>query len=171
MIQTFAASVMVIISSLLLNACSDYEVKFNERPIYTPKPIFTDYRIPDSALEACIEQTITDKRVSDSGDLRVLICTNAGITSLKGLSTFSHLEQLNLAHNAIIDVQALAALPQLRQLDLSFNSIQDSGPLTTLAYLEKLNLKGNAALDCDQAARLQSISNAIITLPKHCSPL
>ncbi len=166
MIQRLA--VMVIAGSLLLSACSDYEVKFNNQPVYTPKPLFTDYRIADSALEDCIEETIRDGEIKDLEQLTLLVCTNAGITSLDGLGTFRHLEQLNLAHNAIIDLQILATLPQLRRLDLSYNAVQDTGPLATLAYLEKLNLKGNTALDCDQAARLQTISNATISLPQHC---
>jgi hypothetical protein len=168
MIQTFAVSVMVIAGSLLVSACSDYEVKFNNRPVYTPKPLFTDYRITDSALEDCVKQTIRDRQVQDLEQLTLLVCTNAGITSLEGLGTFKHLEQLNLAHNAIINLQTLTTLPKLRQLDLSYNSVQDTGLLATLAYLEKLNLKGNTALDCDQLERLHAITNAVITQPQHC---
>lgn len=159
----FAVGILAVISG-----CRNYEFTFNDRPIYTPEPLFSDYRFTDSALKECVRQTIKDQQVTAVTDLTVLVCTSAGITSLEGLARFSQLQQLNLANNAITDVQELTQLTQLTRIDLSNNAVRNVAVLMTLASLEQLDVSGNPALDCSGADELQANSNAEVSLPEHC---
>lgn len=106
---------------LLLSACSSYEFYLNEQAIYTPPKLFTDYHIPDASLEACIKQTIHEKKITQAKGLQMLNCSSAGITSLEGLQIFKALERLNLANNSLRSVKGLAQLPQLKELKLDKN--------------------------------------------------
>ena len=168
MTQAFGVRWFALGLFLSLAACSDYEVKFNDRPLYTPAPLFTDYRLADAALETCIEQTVRDKRITSAEDLNLLVCTSAGIATLEGLGTFAELKQLNLAHNIITEVTALSKLAQLRRLDLSDNAITDLEPLMTLAHLEWVNLEENEGVDCEQVARLRRITEATVVGAERC---
>ena len=164
-----AGNTAFAVGLLIMTAgCSNYEFTFNDRPIYTPEPLFSDYDLIDPALEECVRQTIKDQQVTAVTDLTVLACTSAGITSVQGLATFNHLQQLNLATNAISDIEELPQLTQLQRLDLSNNAVGDIAILMTLAHLEQLNVSGNLTLNCDQAEELQANSNVQITLPEHC---
>ena len=74
-----------------------------------------------TALRSCVAQTIQDQQISRIDALKRLLCTNAGIGSLKGLEAFVGLEILNLANNALSTIEPLHTLPSLAQLDLSAN--------------------------------------------------
>lgn len=176
MIQTRTQAFLVHTYKLLLMAgaactlfaCSDYEFKFNERTVYTPPPLFSEFQIADSALEACVRQTIKDKRITAAKDLTVLACTSGGIVSLEGLEVFTELEQLNLARNAITNVEPLARLPQLKRLDLSENPVVNVAPLSTLEQLDMVDLRGSGTVDCEQAAALRD-ADINVLMPEHCS--
>ncbi|HEX4881548.1 MAG TPA: leucine-rich repeat domain-containing protein [Porticoccaceae bacterium] len=105
----------------LLAGCNRYEVTFNQQPIHTPAKLLTGYEIADPALRSCVAQTIQDQQISRIDALKRLLCTNAGIGSLKGLEAFVGLEILNLANNALSTIEPLHTLPSLAQLDLSAN--------------------------------------------------
>jgi hypothetical protein len=154
----------------LLGGCSDYAFKFNERPIYTPLPLFTDYDFVDPALEDCVEQTIQDKKITAAEDLKTLVCTSAGIIELEGIGVFSSLQQLNLAHNEIADLQPLAQLLKLKELDLSGNAVTSVAPLHPLTLLEWVDLTRNPGLNCRQAQELKELTDATVVLPEHCVP-
>lgn len=168
MTQVFDFRFILVGACLVVSACSDYEVKFNDRALFTPTPLFSKYVLQDRALNNCVRQHIIDERITQADELRVLVCTNAGIVSLTGLATFTEVQQLNLASNAITDIEPLARLAELRHLDLSDNLIVETLPLQTLAHLEEVNLMGNPALDCAQAEQLQALTNATVGMPKHC---
>ena len=112
---------LLFLLTALLTGCSRYAVTFNEQPIHTPAKAFTDYDIADPALRDCVAQTIRDQGVSRVDELKRLVCTSAGISSLTGLDTFVALETLNLADNALTGIEPLLALPSLTRVDLSAN--------------------------------------------------
>lgn len=165
MTQTFGFRFMAFSICVYLAACSDYAVKFNDRTVYTPKPLFSDYQIADAALENCIQQTIIDVQVLNLEDLKQVVCTNGGIKSLDGLETFRFVEQLNLAHNLIREIDPLQAMPNLQVVDVSFNAIQDIHPVTALPDLKAIKLRGNPDLPC---AQLGLLASAEVTAPEQC---
>lgn len=150
----------------LLAGCGSYDVTVNDRLVYTPKPLFSDYRIPDPALAGCVERAIADAKVSNAAQLRELACSGQSISSLSGLATFTGLSRLELSGNAITDLSPLSALTTLELLYLKDNRIVDPVPLYKLPALREVDLRGNADLLCpDQAALFIPES---VRLPQHC---
>lgn len=136
---------LLLLLPALAAGCSRYEVTFNDQPVHKPAKTFTDYDIADPALRTCIAQTIRDQRVSHAGELKRLVCTNAGIGSLSGLETFVALEALNLAGNDLAEIKPALALPSLVRVDLS----------------------GNSGLVCADASALTE-RGVTTTVPPHC---
>jgi Leucine-rich repeat (LRR) protein len=151
---------------LALSACQQYDFSVNERVVYSPRPLLTDFRIPDPALRACVERTINDNRISSVGQLQELACSGANIVSLEGLGHFSSLTRVDLAGNAIADISELRVLLELRALLLDDNRIEDASPLYRLPELSMLSLEGNNGLRCPGPEQLQSLQQ--LTLPRHC---
>ena len=116
-------SCMICLSMLLLAACGSYDFTFNDKVIYTPDPLFTDFDVPDKALRECIKEAINDAKASSASEVSSLSCTEAGVESLAGLSTFTELEQLTLSSNNIVNISELAALTVLQVLYLDNNQI------------------------------------------------
>src|SRR5690554_1190122 len=110
---------------ILLSSACGYSVSVNERVIYTPPSLFNDYQIADQFLARCVEQTILDNAVHQASELIRLNCSSAGIQSLRGLETFSGLEEINLAHNSLQAVAELAQLPRLQVVILRDNALQN----------------------------------------------
>lgn len=156
-------------AALLLCACSNYEVRFNDRIVYTPAPLFADYDTADAALADCLAQAIADQKAVQAGDLKALNCSRAGIRSLNGLATFDGLEYLDLSHNRLDAVAELASLPALLEVDLAFNDLVDVSALSGLSWLERVDLRGNARLSCGPARRLAGHLPRGALLPEHCS--
>ena len=156
-----------IVFSLLCGACSDYEFRFNDTLVYTPQPLFTDFRTVDAALFDCLTQTIQDKKIVQAEDLQNLSCNHAGIESLSGLETFSQLELLHLNHNKVSTIHPLLDLDKLREVDLSKNRLEDVTALTNLPRLERVDLRGNPDLICPQTPGARS--RTFISLPDHCN--
>jgi Leucine-rich repeat (LRR) protein len=151
---------------LLLAGCENYDFKVNERVVYSPKPLFTDFEVPDEALRACLEQAIADGIVTAAASLTSLNCSHAGISDLTGLSTFTGLTSLKLSSNKVRNLVELGALTSLVDLYLDDNRIVDPVPLYQLPALQVLDLSGNPELQCPASAgflRLESV-----TLPGHC---
>ncbi len=66
-----------------------------------------------------------------------------GITSLKGIESYTTLEECNFSDNLISDLTPLSNLTLLKDLDLSKNHIKDLSPLVNLTGLKRLILDEN----------------------------
>ncbi len=149
----------------MLAACSGYDVKINDRVVYSPPTLFKDYQLADPALQACVSQHISDGGYTAASQLLGLNCSSAGITSLAGLETFSALQQLRLSTNSIADLTPLSQLAALQALFLDHNAVRDAAPLRVLDQLGELDLGDNSDLLCDSACPLEVRS---LHLPRHC---
>lgn len=158
--------VFAIATLLCLGACQGYDVKINDKVVYTPPSLFSDYSVADDALRTCIDQVIIDENIVAPEQLTALNCAHAGIIRLDGLSTFSGLKSLKLSHNRIRNLVEVAQLPRLHTLILDDNLVVDPVPLEAMPNLEKLDLSDNPGLQCPRAGSLGGISD--ITLPSHC---
>jgi hypothetical protein len=153
----------------LVSACSDYEFRVNQRVVYTPLPLFSDFTVADPALHDCLLQTIEDQKLVRAQDLTGLKCSHTGITSLEGLTTFQGIEWLYLPYNALVDISALADISALQVLDLSNNKLRDIAALARLTRLERVDLRGNPALDCQPSQALIAALDVQAMLPAHCT--
>lgn len=144
-----------------------YAVSVNERVVYTPASLFTDYKLADVLLQKCVEQTIIDQQVTQASGLKQLNCSSAGIQSLAGLEVFTGIEALNLANNDLADVRALTSLSQLKIVLLNNNHLQSAAPLLSLLKLEQLDISENPSLPCNDLVQLQSnYANQSLALKK-----
>ena len=157
---------LICITLSVLAGCEQYDFSVNERVVYSPRPLLTDFRIDDPALRGCLEQAINDNKISSMGELQTLDCSGAGVRSVAGLGSFSSLSWLNLGGNAISDIRELAVLLELRSVMLDDNQIEDAGPLYRLPELAVVNLDGNSALRCPGSGSWISLER--LTLPRHC---
>lgn len=128
---------LTVASLLLLSllACDRYQIKFNEQQIYTPRQLFSDYNIPDTALRNCIKQMIIDQSVMRAEDLVTINCAYAGISNLSGINRFTRLETINLANNNLNDIKPLMFLGELRRVDVSGNDLLQCKDIKTLSEL------------------------------------
>lgn len=140
-------SILITVALLipLLTSCRNYLFTVNEREVYAPPKVFTDYHIADAALRACVAQTLTDLNITRPGQLTRLVCTHANIGDLAGLEVFTSLAQLNLAHNRLTDIR----------------------PLLYLSHLTGIDLSANPDLVCADALLLQLPTDRL-QLPSHC---
>lgn len=152
--------------ALLVGACSTYDFTVNDRVVYTPDPLFTDFEVPDQALKECIRQAINANKVTVASELSSLACSSAGIESLAGLATFSEIEQLTLSSNNITDISELSALTVLQVLYLDNNQVIDPVPLYQLPALTLVDLSANPGLRCPASGSLLRV--ATVVLPGHC---
>ena len=141
-------------------------MKLNERVVYTPDPLFTNYLVPDPALHECLSATIEANKITSIGQLQELNCSFAGSASLDGLATFTALVRLKLSANAIVNLVELEKLTELRELQLDDNRVVDPVPLKRLSHLRDLDLSGNPALQCPTGAFPEQLT---VRLPEHCS--
>ena len=63
---------------LLFAACGSYDFTVNDRVVYTPDPLFTDFDVPDEALRECIREAINDARATSASELASLSCSWLG---------------------------------------------------------------------------------------------
>ncbi len=152
--------------AVLLSACNSYDFTVNDRVVFSPKPLFTDYEVADGALSDCVEQAIADAHVSAAAQLSVLNCSHAGVSSLAGLGTFTGIIQLKLSANNIADLSHLEPLSSLENLYLDNNQVVDPTPLFELLSLRVLDLTGNKGLRCPTKNALLRVEET--RLPKHC---
>jgi len=152
----------------LLTACSNYSFSLNERELYRPTPLFTQYQVQDRALSGCITQTIKDVKATQAAELKRLNCSSAGIENLAGLETFNQMKALNLAKNQLEELGPLAQLTRLETLILRDNDIVSAEPLLSLVRLQRLDLRGNERLDCTLGQQLAKQETLTVDLPEQC---
>lgn len=148
--------------------CAGYEYKLNERTVFEGPRLFTEYTIPDEALQQCVAQAISDQRITRAEALEDLNCTHAGIVSLEGLQTFSGLRRLGLDDNAITDLSPLYGLRSLELLQVRGNRLRTVDPRLCQGAARKISLERNDALDCTSIDRLRACGATIIDAPAHC---
>ncbi len=163
------STAVLVLCIATLAACADYSFTVNERVVYRPAPVFTDYSLPDDNLAACVRQHIEDAHITAAEALKDLNCSHAGISSLEGLELFQGLVRLKLTDNAVSDTAPLALLPKLRELALDANAITSASPLLPLQTLEFLDLRKNGELACATLAPLLARSALRLQAPAHCS--
>ena len=154
--------------ALTISACANYAITFNERTVYTPPPLFTDYQVGDRRLKVCIEQTIADQHITSAAALEQLSCSYAGIESLEGIAIFTGLRLLNLSHNRLSDLGPLARLTRLEHLNVSNNRLSGAEPLLSLLRLKYLHAGDNPDLPCDDLQQLAASLTGEFILPGHC---
>ena len=52
----------ICLSLALVAACGSYDFTVNDKVVYTPDPLFSDFDVPDKALRECIREAINDLR-------------------------------------------------------------------------------------------------------------
>lgn len=149
----------------LLAGCSGYDVKLNDRVVYTPDTLFIDYQIADEALADCVANHIQTQKISSATALTELNCQNKGIKSLAGLERFHALLYVDLSNNGIAELNTLSQLDQLRSINLHHNQIENAAPLSNLNSLRYLGLTANRHLLCD-SVQLSTVVER--DLPQHC---
>jgi len=135
-----------IITMMTLLSCERYQVTLNEREIYTPPILFSDFQILDLALRTCVTQAISDQKISKPQDLKLLNCTYAAITQLDGLERFTNLETINFSNNKLADIK----------------------PLMFFGGLKRLDLRGNSGLSCKDLRSLELLLAADLLKPQSC---
>jgi Leucine-rich repeat (LRR) protein len=157
-----------LLGLLLLGACADYRFTVNDKVVYTPEPLFSDYDIPDSQLNDCIFQTIKDHTLNTASQLEELNCSHAGVESLQGLQTFTSLKRLKLSSNAIYELGPLSDLRELTDLHIDNNQVVSLGALRGLPKLTYVDLRGNENLNCTELDAFAHIPDIRTDLPEHC---
>lgn len=155
---------------LAVSGCQKYAVSLNDRVIYTPPGLFSDYTLEDPKLAQCMLQTIVDLQATAISQVTRLNCSSAGISNLAGLEKFYALTQLNLADNDLQSVPQLAQLARLELLVLNDNPLVDPTPLLSLVNLKQLRLNPAPAIDCASLRQLQSTlkGQAQVNWPAQC---
>ena len=139
--------ILILLSLLtLLAGCDRYQVTLNERAIYRPPVLFTDYTISDIALRACIGQAIEDGVILEPEQLERLNCSYAGIRDLAGLGRFTQLKIVNFSNNALQNIR----------------------PLMFFGALETVNLTNNSELFCIQLNTLETLVIKELLRPATC---
>ena len=155
----------------LIAGCQTYSLSVNNNVVYTPAPLFKDFTIDDTHLRSCVEQTITDNKITKAEDLKQLNCSHAGINSLAGLEKFYSIEQLNLAENAIQSIAPLSNFSQLKVLILRKNNLTSAEPLLRLLALRELDISENAKLSCGDVKQFAANfhkGDLKLILPEQC---
>jgi Leucine-rich repeat (LRR) protein len=157
----------VLIPALLsLSACQGYDFTVNDKVVYAPQPLFSDFTAPDPGLESCLKQAINDGVITQADQLTSLDCSFAGIESLQGLSQFTGLVTLRLSANKVRNLVEIGKLVTLEELYLDDNQIVDPVPLYQLPVLRHVDLSGNATLQCPGAGSFLRV--ATVLLPSQC---
>ena len=155
--------------TLTLSAgCSRYAITLNDAVIYNPPQLLTDYQVSDSALSQCIEQAVIDGSYSTIGDVQRIVCTHAGVISLKGLEQFSNLEELILSSNAIKSISPIAYLSELEILVLDDNKLLQAPELLRLPRLKTISLAENPNLNCRDLLQLKASFAGTLRIPSQC---
>jgi Leucine-rich repeat (LRR) protein len=151
---------------IALTACESYDFKVNDKVVYSPPPLFTNFEAPDAALHTCLEQAIIDDTVSAADQLSNLNCSHAGIEDLGGLSTFTAMTTLRLSSNQVRNLVEVGAISTLEELYLDNNLVIDPVPLYQLQALHFVDLSGNPKLQCPSREGFARVETVI--LPAHC---
>lgn len=158
--------VVLIPALFFLGACQGYDVTVNDKVVYAPIPLFTDFTTPDPGLHSCLKQAINDGVINRADQLTALDCSFAGIENLQGLALFTGLRSLRLSANKVHNLVELGKLEALEELYLDDNQIVDPVPLYQLPVLRRLDLSGNPDLQCPPPGSFIKAESVI--LPTHC---
>ena len=156
------------IAVLSLNGCAKYQMTLNETVVYTPPTVITDFETEDPRLKDCFDQIIKDGQITDVAEVTQLICSHAGLTSLKGIEYFYNLQRVNLGNNEISDLAPIRYLSKLEVLLLNDNQIKQAPELLNLPRLGRVDLNNNPDLECGDLKQFADISSAELTSPSHC---
>lgn len=157
-----------VIFLLGLNACSRYQMTLNETVVHTPPGLLTDFDTEDPRLKSCLDQIIKDGNFTSFEQVTQLICSHAGLTSLKGIEAFQGLKQINLENNKITSLKPLQYLSKLEVLKVNDNLLAQAPELLNLPKLKEVQLENNPNLACQDLLQLKKISSATLHLPKQC---
>ncbi len=136
--------------------------------MYSPAPLFTQFTTADANLKVCLDQAIKDSQASHASDVKRLVCTHAGVTSLEGLEIFSEITQLHLAHNQLQSIKAIGRLAKLEELSLSDNQLKKVPEILLTESLNMLDLSENTELACSDVAQFQLQHQIALHLPPQC---
>jgi hypothetical protein len=150
----------------LFTGCESYDITVNDKLVYSPAPLFSDFSVADSALQQCLEQAVIDGKITSAGQLKLLNCSHAGVADLSGLEIFTGISRLKLSSNNIQNIAPVAALTIVELLLLDNNQIVDSTALLGLSALVELDLSANTNLLCPSSSSLINLEK--LTLPEHC---
>ena len=170
--RTGLSAAFALIGIPLMTACStlsEYDITVNDVTVYEAASPFRVDGIEDTALRDCLQQTADDIGATEHSDMVSLNCSDAGITSLAGLSQFVQIRLLKLSDNAIRNLLELGRLEALEQLWLDNNDIIDAIPVLRMSGLRALNLQGNPRLQCPPSGTISPTLQ--LTLPEHCTAL
>jgi Leucine-rich repeat (LRR) protein len=157
----------VLVTALfILSACQGYDFTVNDKVVYAPKPLFSDFTAPDSGLDNCLKRAINDGVISQADQLTNLDCSFAGIENLEGLSLFTGLKTLRLSANKVHNVVEISKIVTLEELYLDDNQIVDPVPLYQLPALRRVDLSGNPNLKCPEPGSFSHVEK--VHLPSHC---
>lgn len=159
---------LFLLCLLALGACSDYSLSVNDKVLYTPPGIFTDFRVDDLELQRCLDQSIAEASITAANQLERLQCPAKGIRSVEGVAVFAELSVLGLEDNQVKKIEALVGLEKLQQLNLANNNIENISALHSLKQLHYVDLRGNNALDCAQLAGIRLAKGGQLLAPAHC---
>ena len=148
--------------------CHGYSYTLNNREIFSPPRLFTDYQMADRALQDCVQQAIEDQSITDAGQLKDLNCSRAGITSLAGIGTFPALARLGLDGNALTSVAPLASLKKLELLQVRDNRLTGFEAALCGSAGRKLALAGNTGFRCEDLGKLTACGVELVDSPAHC---
>ena len=143
-----------------------YDITVNNVTVYKPPALFTVSGVIDSALTACLTQSLLDVDARMATDLVSLNCSDAGIESLTGLEQFTQIQSMKLSGNDIRNLLVLERLTALNQLWLDNNDVVDPIPVLRMTGLKELNLAGNQHLQCPDPKDVPL--HLSLNLPKHC---
>jgi len=111
--RTGLSGTAALVGITLMTACStlgQYDITVNDVTVYEPaSPLRVD-GIKDTALQNCLQQTADDIEATQPSDIMSLNCSDAGITSLAGLSQFDQIRLLKLNDNTIRNLLELERL-------------------------------------------------------------
>lgn len=152
-----------------LTSCSRYQVTFNDAVVHTPPTLLTNFTTEDPRLRSCLDQMIKDGKVTAFSQLTQLICSHAGLTSLKGIEAFPNLQRINLEHNQLTSLAPLQHLSHLEVLKINDNQLTQAPELLTLHKLKDVNLENNPKLACGDLAQLLEHNPTVSArLPEQC---
>jgi Leucine-rich repeat (LRR) protein len=156
---------------VFIAGCSKYQLTLNENVMYSPAPLFTQFTTADPNLKVCLDQAIKDSQATHASDVKRLVCTHAGVSSVEGLEVFSEITQLHLAHNQLQRIDAIGRLAKLEELSLSDNQLKKVPEILLLENLTMLDLSENAELACSDIAQFQRQHQIELHLPPQCEKL
>lgn len=156
---------------LSIVACSKYEVQVNDKLVYSPPALFSDYQVFDAALKHCLQDSIREQNVTNAKQLTELLCPAGDIQSLEGLNSFLNIHRIGMANNKISGAIDVSRFRKLEYLNIENNAIVEIAGIKQLEGIKYLNIRGNKDLDCRSVSLTPETGLLLpgeLFLPKHC---